>query len=190
MKYLYLLITLLFMSCIFSENHDNNMSDDDISWITHYYIGDTIYYISNKDSIDTMVVRDVYIDYNKMWSIIDFDRRYYCTLSNVDLELKHLGENADLFFCIQRINKTEPLYTGYYIGEWFLPDAQHIPLKTITYTINNKKYKNCHLINTDNMEGPESDDVLKDLKTVVWNKELGILQYTFKDSTIYTMKGL
>ena len=29
-----------------------------------------------------------------------------------------------------------------------------------------------------------------DLKTVVWNKELGILQYTLKDSTIYTMKGL
>ena len=34
------------------------------------------------------------------------------------------------------------------------------------------------------------DDTAHVTKTVVWNKELGVLQYTLKDSVAYTMKGL
>ena len=56
---------LMFFSCVSKDNYDNKMSDDDISWITHYYVGNTIYYESNRGDIDTMVVTKQIIRYEQ-----------------------------------------------------------------------------------------------------------------------------
>ena len=37
------------------------LTDEDLSWITHYKINDSIYYVSNTDDTDTLIVKDIQI---------------------------------------------------------------------------------------------------------------------------------
>lgn len=181
---------LLFISCVSKENYDNKMSDDDISWINHYYVGNTIYYESNRGNIDTMVVTELKIQYEKTKTLFDYDRSHYCTYANVRMELKHLGELKEIWFSIRRINAHEPLIGNMDFCGWDQPDLRSFVIDTRSCIVNNKQYDNCLFMDTEDLLMTNTHGSIIDLKTVVWNKELGILQYTLKDSTIYTMKGL
>ena len=181
---------LLFISCVSKENYDNKMSDDDISWINHYYVGNTIYYESNRGNIDTMVVTELKIQYEKTKTLFDYDRIHYCTYANARMELKHLGELKEIWFSIRRINAHEPLIGNMDFCGWDQPDLRSFVIETTSCVVNNKKYDNCLLLDTEDLLMRNNNESIIDLKTVVWNKELGVLQYTLKDSVVYTMKGL
>ena len=52
-KIVYLIIIFSLVSCIIPYVHKVKLTDEDLDWITHYKINDSIYYVSNTDDTDT-----------------------------------------------------------------------------------------------------------------------------------------
>ena len=60
-KIVYLIIIFSLVSCIIPYVHKVKLTDEDLGWITHYKINDSIYYVSNTDDTDTLIVKDIQI---------------------------------------------------------------------------------------------------------------------------------
>ena len=54
-KIVYLIIIFSLVSCIIPYVHKVKLTDEDLSWITHYKINDSIYYVSNTNDTDTLI---------------------------------------------------------------------------------------------------------------------------------------
>lgn len=88
------------------------LTEDDLLWINHFKANDTIYYLSNQNHIDTVIVKDVQIYNPKNTFIFDTegqnwlegDNEFY-GFATVELSLIHFTDTFFIRFEIERIAK-------------------------------------------------------------------------------------
>ena len=191
MKYLQLLMILLLSSCGLPYCHKVQLTEDDLKWINHYNVNDTKLFSSNKNSIDTIIVKDIQVRNPKNTNIFDTegqnwmegDNEYY-GFAYVDMTLRHSADSFLISFEIKRIDKNGPLISSCNFCEW---SWLKITMDIKPFILLNRKYEDCFCVDTNEMERNSGDQPIINLRNVVWNKNFGLLQYSLNDGSIYSI---
>ena len=125
MKYLFFILLLLPVGCGLPYCKKVKLTEDDLLWINHFKANDTIYYLSNQNLIDTVIVKDVQIYNPKNTFIFDTegqnwlegDNEFY-GFATVDLSLIHFTDTFLIRFEIERIAKLGALRSSCNFCEW------------------------------------------------------------------------
>lgn len=189
MNKLYLFLILLLTSCGLPYCHKVQLTSDDLKWINHFNVHDTIFYQSNYNERDTLFVTVKDICNPRNTFILDTEgvnwiegAHEFHGFVNVEMNLRHKGQNFLIFLKIMRIKTDEPLKGGLIFCEKNWPDQS---IKETSFMFKRKKYNNCILINSTKMEANLGDQPIIGVKDIVWNKDFGLLQYSLDDSSIY-----
>ena len=165
-----------------------------MSWITHYKINDSIYYVSNTDDTDTLIIKDIQIWNPK--NTFPFDPEghnwievghEYDGIASVDMTLLHSTDTFLISFEIKREKESGPLTNSCNFCEWSWIGTRMNPN---TLEIRKHKYKDCICVDIRQMERNEGDQPVIGLKQVIWSKDKGLLQYSLKSGVSYTLKEL
>lgn len=191
-KIVYLIIIFSLVSCIIPYVHKVKLTDEDLSWITHYKINDSIYYVSNTNDTDTLIVKDIQIWNPK--NTFPFDPEghnwievghEYDGIASVDMSLLHSTDTFLISFEIKRNEENGPLTNSCNFCEW---SWIAIPMNPKTLEIRKRKYKDCISVDIKQMDRNEGDQPQIGLKSVIWDKDKGLLQYSLKNGNSYTLK--
>lgn len=191
-KIVYLIIIFSLVSCILPYVHKVKLTDEDLCWITHYKINDSIYYVSNTDDTDTLIVKDIQIWNPK--NTFPFDPEghnwievghEYDGIASVDMTLLHSTDTFLISFEVKRDEESGPLKSSCNFCEW---SWIAIPMNPKTLEIRKRKYKDCISVDIKQMDRNEGDQPVIGLKQVIWNKDKGLLQYSLKNRVSYTLK--
>ena len=186
------MIIFSLVSCIIPYVHKVKLTDEDLSWITHYKINDSIYYVSNTDDTDTLIVKDIQIWNPK--NTFPFDPEghnwievghEYDGIASVDMTLLHSTDTFFISFEVKRDDESGPLKSSCNFCEWSWISASMNPK---TLEIKKHKYKDCISVDIKQMDRNEGDQPVIGLKQVIWSKDKGLLQYSLKNGISYTLK--
>lgn len=133
MKYLFFILLLLPVGCGLPYCKKVKLTEDDLLWINHFKANDTIYYLSNQNHIDTVIVKDVQIYNPKNTFIFDTegqnwlegDNEFY-GFATVELSLIHFTDTFFIRFEIERIAKLGALRSSCNFCEWSWMNKKHM----------------------------------------------------------------
>lgn len=190
-KIVYLIIIFSLVSCIIPYVHKVKLTDEDLSWITHYKINDSIYYVSNTNDTDTLIVKDIQIWNPKNTFPFDSEGHNwievgheYDGVASVDMSLLHSTDTFLISFDIKRNEENGPLTNSCNFCEW---SWIAIPMNPKTLEIRKRKYKDCISVDIKQMDRNEGDQPHIGLKSVIWDKEKGLIQYSLLNGISYTI---
>lgn len=191
MKYLFFILLLLPVGCGLPYCKKVKLTEDDLLWINHFKANDTIYYLSNQNLIDTVIVKDVQIYNPKNTFIFDTegenwlegDNEFY-GFATVDLSLIHFTDTFLIRFEIERIAKLGALRSSCNFCEWcWINKKIHVN----AINIQGQCFKNCISMDIKKMERNKGDQPHIGLKSVIWDKEKGLIQYSLLNGISYTI---
>ena len=181
----FIILSLLLSSCGLPYCHKVQLTEDDLSWINHYHENDTILYKSNHNNRDTLIVKRVGINNPRNTFILDTegqnwiegDNEYY-GFAYVDMMLKHSPDTFHIGFEIERNDRNGKLIYGCIFCEWGWLNKK---MDLVCVKIGRKYYKNCIRRDITQMEHNYGEQSSIGLKEVIWNKKLGLLQYSLEN---------
>lgn len=159
---------------------DNSLQDND-----------SIYYVSNTNDTDTLIVKDIQIWNPK--NTFPFDPEghnwievghEYDGIASVDMSLLHSTDTFLISFEIKRNEENGPLTNSCNFCEW---SWIAIPMNPKTLEIRKRKYKDCISVDIKQMDRNEGDQPHIGLKSVIWDKEKGLIQYSLLNGISYTI---
>lgn len=191
MKYLFFILLLLPVGCGLPYCKKVKLTEDDLLWINHFKANDTIYYLSNQNNIDTVIVKDVQIYNPKNTFIFDTegqnwlegDNEFY-GFATVELSLIHFTDTFFIRFEIERIAILGALRSSCNFCEWsWINKKIHVN----AINIQGQCFKNCISMDIKKMERNKGDQPHIGLKSVIWDKEKGLIQYSLLNGISYTI---
>lgn len=190
MNKFYILLILVLNSCGLPYCHKVQLTDDDLQWINNFTNNDTIYYKSNKNSIDTVIINEKTICNPQNTFVLDTEgvnwlegAHEFYGFADVEMTLLHNFSQYNIAFRINRISTNDTLRYSLWFG-----DKKYMgkKIKEAKYTANNIRYNDCILIDANRMCSSKTNPQKIDLKQIVWNKKKGLLRYTLQNDEIYT----
>src|SRR5574344_493857 len=193
-KIFFMVIILLLASGILPYVHKVKLTNDDLKWINHYKVQERLYYISNQNDTDTLIVKDV-----EVWNpknTFPFDPEghnwievghEYDGVADVTMDLLHSGDTFVVNFGIKRDDTGQPLLNSCNFCEWSWIRTR---IQEKTVTILSRNFKGCISVDVSQMERNDGDQPVIGLRQVIWNKEVGLLQYSLKNGISYTQRKI
>lgn len=168
-------------------------SEEDLTWIDPYTIGDTIIFQCDEvNSNDTMVIKEIDISNPPNTSIFDLSGCNWMEGSNerhaVAIYRFDIFHNEECFNCLYMIKKVcHKKPAEFYISllGWYL--SKNISTgDTITPNDNTMKYVGTIVV-SDSILRPKVKHVMPILKNLSWNREKGLISYQIGDN-LYSLK--
>lgn len=182
---------VLLTSCGLPYVHKVQLTKDDLSWIDHYHDTDTLVFTSNK-GVDTLTLISMRVSNPRNTFVFDpEDVRWYDGSHEfhgnayVEMKLRHSGTSFVVGFYIRRNKNTDPLRYSIIFGE---KSTSYENVQFSQYQIHGCKLDSCLVINSNNMNNNLGDQPHLEVKSIVWNKSLGLVQYELNHNIIYTIK--
>lgn len=192
MNKFYILIFLVLNSCGLPYCHKVQLTDEDLQWISNFTNNDTIYYESNNNSIDTVIINEITICNPQNTFIFDTeginwlegDHEFY-GFADVEMTLRHNLSQYNIAFRIKRNSINDTLRYSLWFG-----DKKYMSknIREDEITINSIRYNDCILIDANRMSMSRINPQKINLKKIVWNKKKGLLLYTLQNNEVYIQK--
>lgn len=182
---------VLLTSCGLPYVHKVQLTKDDLSWIDHYHDTDTLVFTSNK-GVDTLTLISMRVSNPRNTFVFDPEGVRWYNGSHefhgnayVEMKLRHSGTSFVVGFYIRRNKNTDPLRYSIIFGE---KSTSYENVQFSQYQIHGCKLDSCLVINSNNMNNNLGDQPHLEVKSIVWNKSLGLVQYELNHNIIYTIK--
>lgn len=182
---------VLLTSCGLPYVHKVQLTKDDLSWIDHYHDTDTLVFTSNK-GVDTLTLISMQVSNPRNTFVFDPEGVRWYNGSHefhgnayIEMKLRHSGTSFVVGFYIRRNKNTDPLRYSIIFGE---KSTSYENVQFSQYQIHGCKLDSCLVINSNNMNNNLGDQPHLEVKSIVWNKSLGLVQYELNHNIIYTIK--
>ena len=176
-----LLICSFLYTCVYHQV--THLSSDELEWVTNRKVGEIMYFKSQFGEVDTVEIFNTYI--NNSLSPLNFayfnisQHEYIANASVFFTSKNKSGMDGDLF--VKKPFNGKPIV---FSGGVFMKNRETIPLKLTTLRLHNQTlddvmfFGNLKPLNNDLPENP--------VMSYAWSKKYGLVQYTFKDGTVFT----
>lgn len=178
-------VELVFIFTYFFVYHKiTHLNSEDLEWINNVK-EEIMVFESQNGTYDTATIKSIEI-YNSL-NPINYDRfnvsDEYIATANIDYFVVNNNDTLDAFFYIQKESNGNPVCFNTGLGNRFAfnvkPDFQkilidHIEIDDAIYFDNNNSSLSKYYC-----------DNSPTIRSFVWSKRYGLIQYTFEDGTVY-----
>ena|GEM_PF-2841906 len=180
----YILLILVIILSLSTLPRTTYFDDDDLSWVNHYAVGDTIKFVSENNDIDTLIINDVKI-YNSWFNASLFREKgkAFIATAFIKYTISHNKELLDGELTIVKDEKDKPIKVMWNIAYNYLDNNYDEGNRLKKYRIGKEVFDDCLIRDCIISNAPIHDGF------VVWSKSKGLLQYQFGDGLIYTRIG-
>lgn len=193
MNRFYILLVLVLNSCGLPYCHKVQLTDDDLQWINNFTNNDTINYISNKNSVDTVIINKITICNPQNTFVLDTEgvnwlegAHEFYGFADVEMILLHNLSQYNIAFRIKRISTNDTLRYSLWFGD---KEYMGKKIREDKYIVNSIRYNDCILIDANKMCSNKINPQKINLKKIVWNKKKGLLQYTLQNDEVYSQEN-
>ena len=176
-----LLICSFLYTCVY--HRITHLSSDELEWVTNRKVGEIMYFKSQFGEVDTVEIYTIDIQ-NSLSPLncayFNISQHEYVAHASVFYTSKNKNDMyGDLY--IKKIFNDKPIV---FSGGLFMKKSEAIPLKLTTLRLHNHTlddvmfFGNLKPLNNDLPENP--------VMSYAWSKKYGLVQYTFKDGTVFT----
>lgn len=173
-----------------------HMDNDDLAWFDSCKTEDTVYFRSNMEDIDTMVVIDCSYDNSlsptkgRGWNT----GGNYWAMGSIHFYIRHDADSLNTLLSFKKDSIQKPVILSSFFFNYSLPNrdgnpesgmSAHIGIPSLTtIEIDGVQYDDILVIDHSNSEKCVWSKECP-LKRFVWSKSSGLVRYTFEDGTDY-----
>lgn len=180
-----LLICCFLYTCVY--HRVTHLISDELEWVTNRKVGEIMYFKSQFGEVDTVEIYTIDIQ-NSLSPLncayFNTSQHEYVAHASVFYTSKNKNDMyGDLY--IEKIFNDKPIV---FSGGLFMKKSETIPLKLTTLRLHNHTlddvmfFGNLKPLNNDLPENP--------VMSYAWSKKYRLVQYTFKDGTVFTRIGI
>lgn len=169
--------------------HITHMNTEDLAWAKNRYTGEIFYFQDENRRLDKVSITtiDIYNSLNPInneaaWS------SYHAFISIDYILFRHQGDQIDGCIIMKKEKNFESLYFlgGFdhlYCGNYYRP----VRLDFTRMKIGERVLTDCVIFNAENSTLFDSLDVLSEnlIVSYAWSKQYGLVQYSFRDGTVF-----
>ena len=179
------IIVLLFLNtCIYHKI--THLDSTELEWVNNRYVGEKKSFTSGNGIIDTAIITEVVVEnsYSPFNSNPNVSSEYQA-IACVYCKIIHNGDSIDGSLFIEKQDNSEPVYFHANLGDLYAFDVKQSPSK---FWVNNVPYDDCLIFDERNSSVSQSFKNDNPIISLVWSKSKGLLQYKFKDGTLFYAK--
>ena len=187
-KYWLLLILMAVLLPMCFYHRITHMDKDDLEWMRTYDIGDTVIFICDDLSLDTMFVyeKDVWNSLSPISRYQVFDE--YTAGGFYNYKLLHQKDTLDGSFFINKEKNGQPvqlkfvLHERYALGEY----GSGINQSLRVIVVNNETFDDCITIDDHNSSISRYATDSLQISYLKWSKKKGLIQYRYNNGQVYS----
>lgn len=184
--FLILLSVLLLPMCVYHKI--THMEKGDLAWMESYHAGDTVMF-SNGSLTDTLIVRGIKV-HNSLNPInTNFNASsVYEAVAYLDYDIIHDNDTMEGWFSIRKEEQGQPVYLNFSLCDRYA--LKGIKPRFKNFIINQSSYDDCIVIDKSNSSLGKYQSKTCGVKSLIWSKSRGLLQYSFSNGDKYVRKDL
>lgn len=175
-----LFVLVFFHSCVYERI--THMSDDELEWVTNRHEGETMYFKSQNGVIDTITIKEITI-HNSLnpinWGYFNTSQKTYIATADIRYFLNN--SNGGIFHIEKREIDKPISFSSVLIDGW----QYDVSLKPINMWIDGVIVNDIIFFDNGDSAYINHNDSIS-IKNYAWSKKFGLVQYTFKDGTIFS----
>lgn len=175
-------IGLFLYSCVY--NRITHMSNDELKWVTNRKKGEIMYFKSQKGEVDTVTINEISI-HNSLnpinWGYFNTSNNEYIATAHVRYSLSN--NQGGVFFIKKQYNDKPICFSSILIKGWLYD----VPLRLTSLRIDGVFMDDILFFDKEDTASINNNDT--DSYSIInyaWSKKNGLVQYTFKDGTIFS----
>ena len=180
---LILFLLFFFHSCVY--HYITHMDDDELAWLTNRHEGEYMYFQSENGTKDTIIICQIEISN----SLNPFNMTYFNTSNTeyiaggcIHYRFNRTTACEGTLYVQKSYNNKPVSFSGGLLGRW----SRLTPLKLTTLEINNVTFNDILVFDEKDTEQITSIDQVNPIKSFAWSKKYGLVQYSFKDGTVFS----
>ena len=179
-----ILVLLFFYTCIYHKI--THLDSTELEWVNNQYVGEEKSFTSGNGIIDTAIITEVKVEnsYSPFNSNPNVSSEYIA-MAYVDYKIMHNGDSIDGSFSIEKHDNSEPICFHANLGDLYAFNVKQRPSKL---WINNVPYDDCLIFDERNSRVSPSYSNDNPIISLIWSKSKGLIQYKFKDGTLFSVK--
>ena len=175
-----LLICGFLYSCVYHKM--THMSSDELAWVANRKAGEIMYFKSQSGKVDTIKTLEVFI-HNSLdpinWGYFNTSSKSYIATANVRYGINK--NDGGILSIEKKLNHKSICFSSILSEGW----QYDVPLKITSLRIRNVTLDDVMIFDNSNLEPPHNKSQKK-VMSYAWSKKYGLVQYTFKDGTVFT----
>lgn len=180
------LILLFCMTCVYTKI--THMSDSDLEWVTHRYVGETMAFESNKGDMDIVVVTNIEID--NLLNPINLNPgvgdNKYIAHANIEYVVFHDTDSLMGALRIEKHENGEPIWISSNLDSRYTFDTMPFSVSSLDTQLG--LLTDCVYFDGKNSKLDIDNIQTNPIQSFIWSKKYGLVQYSFKDGTKYVRK--
>ncbi|MCM1206547.1 MAG: hypothetical protein NC431_07785 [Firmicutes bacterium] len=179
------IVVAFYMSCVFHKI--THMTEDDLQWATNRKVGEAMIFESDEGEQDTVVITSIDI-YNSINPINTYPNSMTDYLAGADIKyiVRHNQDYFDGWLGIEKRNNGESLWFSAHFDHRF---AYNLKSQDYSFCVSHvETVADCVIVNENNSRLGKHNKQTNPVLSFVWSKEYGLIQYSFKDGTMYKRK--
>lgn len=185
LRYWWVIPVAIFLSQTCFYHKMTHLSEDDLTWVNAYQIGDTCYYESNLGDYDIMVIKNIQVNnsinpFNSGSSMVSSDYEASARMV-MDFITRFKYDNS---FFIRKDVDSNRLIISACVFDLSSEDLFPTPGRAMVGT---ECFYDCIVLDENNSH-LRYHRREKTVKSFVWSKSKGLVQYTFNDGETFILK--
>jgi hypothetical protein len=154
------------------------MNNNDLRWLQSYNKGDTVFFHSGENFIDTLIITNINIHNSRLPFVKNEASTEYIANGSYEYQIYHKGDTfKGILLLIEKEYEDKPVILSFSFGGLYSDRKQ---FETTSLSENGEILDDCIIINKENShEGMNQKQM--DIKEFIWSKSKGLLEFSTKD---------
>lgn len=179
-----LLVVFLLPVCVYHKI--THMNSEELDWVRVYNEGDSLFFSSNTNDIDTAIVTSIEI-YNSLspFNTNPNANSVYEAIAYLNYVIIHDNVSMEGWTCICKREQDQPIEQSFTLCDRYAFELKFEGFKETV--IRGTKFNDCIILDDRNSHYGKNQPTVCGISGMVWSKSKGLLQYSFENGDIYTL---